>query len=132
MTLSPDNVKKSYHDILSYLIGDTPENGACGINIVEQFKPEDNSRVAVPRNINAAFLISLSGDDHSIYNAAKEYLEEMESDPLWTNLVTFYREGLCLLLKEFRDFCSNSNNGVERVEELRAKLAQQKETQEPL
>jgi hypothetical protein len=60
MTLSPDNIKESYHDILSYLIGDGPGNGACGIDIVGQFQPEDNSRVAVPRNINAAFLISLS------------------------------------------------------------------------
>ena len=128
MALSPDSIKKSYHDILSCLIGDGPENGVCGINIVEQFQPEDNSRVAVPRNINAAFLISLSGDGHSRYTAAMAYLEEMENDPLWTNLVTFYREGLSLLLKEFRNFCSNSNNGVERVERLRKKLIQQKDS----
>jgi hypothetical protein len=127
MTVSPDNVKRAYHDILSSLIGDGPGNGACGINIVGQFQPESNSRVAVPRNINAAFLISLSGDGHSSYSAAVEYLEEMENDPLWTNLVTFYREGLSLLLKEFLDFCSNSNNGVERVEALRAKLSQRKD-----
>ena len=127
MTLFPDNIKKSYQDILRCLIGDGTKNGVCGINIVEQFQPEDNSRVAIPRNINAAFLISLSGEDHSRYTAAMEYLEEMENDPLWTNLVTFYREGFGLLLKEFRDFCSNSNNGIERVEELRVKLAQQKE-----
>ena len=124
---SPDNIKKSYQDILRCLIGDGTKNGVCGINIVEQFQPEDNSRVAIPRNINAAFLISLSGEDHYRYTVAMEYLEEMENDPLWTNLVTFYREGLSLLLKEFRDFCSNSNNGIERVEELRVKLAQQKE-----
>ncbi|MHC4138453.1 MAG: hypothetical protein ACYSR1_01115, partial [Planctomycetota bacterium] len=127
MTYSPDNTKKSYQDILRSLIGDGTKNGVCGINIVEQFQPEDNSRAAIPRNINAAFLISLSGDDHSMYNAAVEYLEEMENDPLWTNLVIFYREGLSLLLKEFLDFCSNSNNGIERVEELKAKLVQQKE-----
>ncbi len=127
MTLSPDNVKEAYHDILSFLIGDKLGNGACGINIVEQFQPEENSRIAVPRNINAAFLISLSGDNHSRYTAAMEYLEEMQNDPLWTNLVTFYREGLGLLIKEFREFCSDSNNGEERVEELRAKLTQEKE-----
>jgi hypothetical protein len=126
MTVSPYNVKRAYHDILSCLIGDGPENGACGIDIVGQFQPEDNSRVAVPRNINAAFLISLSGDGHSRYTAAVAYLEEMENDPLWTNLVTFCKEVLSLLLKEFRDFCSNSSNGVERVERLRKKLIQQK------
>ena len=128
MTLSPDNIKTAYHDILSCLIGNESKDGTCGVNIVEQFQPEDNCRVAVSRNINAAFLISLSGDNHSRYTVAMEYLEKMEKDPLWTNLVTFYREGLSLLLKEFQDFCSKSNNGVERVEELRAGLAQQKES----
>jgi hypothetical protein len=127
MTLSPDNTKKVYHDIIRCLIGDGSKDGVCGINIVEQFQPEDNRRVAIPRNINAAFLISLSGEDHSRFTKAMEYLEEMENDPLWTNLVSFYREGLGLLLNEFRGFCSNGNNGAKRVEELRAKLAQQKE-----
>ena len=127
MTLSTGNIIKAYQDILSCLIGNGSENGACGIDISGQFQPEDNSRVAVPRNVNAAFLISLSGDGHSRNTAAVEYLEEMENDPLWTNLVTFYREGLSLLLKEFRDFCSNNNNGVERVEAFVSKLAQQKD-----
>ena len=127
MTVSLDNVKKTYHDILRCIIGDGSEDGACGANIVAQFQPEDNSRVAVPRNINAAFLISLSGDDHSRYTAAMEYLEEMEKDPLWTNLVTFYREGLSLLLNEFSVFCFKNNNSIESLEGLRAKLAQQKE-----
>ena len=128
MTLSQDKIEKSYHDIISCLVGDGPENGACGIDIVGQFQPEDSSRVAVPRNVNAAFLISLSGDGHSRYTAAVEYLEEMENDPLWTNLVTFYREGIHLLLNEFWDFCSSGNNGVERVEALITKLSQQKES----
>ncbi|GAX60883.1 trehalose-6-phosphatase [Candidatus Scalindua japonica] len=126
MTLSPEDVIKAYHDIIFCLIGDVSENGACGIDIVAQFKPYDNSRVAVPRNINAAFLISLSGNNHSEYNTAIEYLKEMKSDPLWTNLVTFYREGLCLLLKEFQNFCSNSSDGVARTEELMTKLARHK------
>ena len=128
MTLSQDKIEKSYHDIISCLVGDGPENGVCGIDIVGQFQPEDSSRVAVPRNVNAAFLISLSGDGHSRYTAAVEYLEEMENDPLWTNLVTFYREGIHLLLNEFWDFCSSGNNGVERVEALITKLSQQKES----
>ena len=125
MTLSTDNIIEAYRDILSCLIGDGLVTGACGINIVEQFQPKDNSREAIPRNVNAAFLISLSGDGHSTYAAAVEYLDEIENDPLWTNLVTFYKEGLSLLLKEFQDFCSNNNNDVDRVKAFVAKLAQQ-------
>ena len=55
MTLSTGDIIKAYHDILSCLIGDGLVNGACGINIVEQFQPKDNSREAIPRNVNAAF-----------------------------------------------------------------------------
>ncbi|MCP4269056.1 MAG: hypothetical protein GY777_26365 [Candidatus Brocadiaceae bacterium] len=128
MTLSPGNTKRIYHDIISCLIGDGSKDGACGISIVEQFQPEDNRRVAIPRNINAAFLISLSGEDHSKFTTATEYLEEIENDPLWTNLVSFYREGLGLLLEEFQDFCSNNSDSIERVEKLRTKFAQQKES----
>ncbi|GJQ60350.1 MAG: hypothetical protein D8M57_10515 [Candidatus Scalindua sp. AMX11] len=127
MTLSPENAKKAYHTIISCLIGDGSKNGICGINSVGQFDPEDSGRVAIPRNINAAFLISLSGEGHSCYTRAKEYLEEMESDPLWTNLVTFYREGLSLLLEEFQGFCSISNNRAEKVERLEKTLREQKE-----
>ncbi len=65
MTFSSNNAKKAYHDIIGYLIGDGSKDGICGINIIEQFQPEDNSRLSVPRNINAAFLIILSGNDHS-------------------------------------------------------------------
>ena len=126
MTLSPENMKKTYHDIISCLIGGDSNNGACGINIVGQFQPDDNIRASIPRNINAAFLISLSGDGHSMYTAAMEYLKEMECDPLWSNLVSFFREGLGLLLEEFQDFCT-SNDGEERVVKLRDKLLQQKE-----
>ena len=106
MTLYSDNAKKAYHDIIGCLIGDGSKDGICGINIIEQFQPEDNSRSAVPRNINAAFLIILSGDSRSRYHEAVGYLEETGNDPLWTPLVEFYKDGLDLLLKEFEGFCS--------------------------
>ncbi|MCP4990313.1 MAG: hypothetical protein GY928_31040 [Colwellia sp.] len=128
MTLSEDNTKKAYHEILSYLIGNGSKNGACGINVVAQFQPEDNSRVAIPRNINAAFLITLSGDGHPGYTRAMEYLEEMENDPLWTNLVAFYRNGIGLLLGEFQHFHTTGKNSTDKVERLREKLIKKKES----
>ena len=45
MTFSSNNTKKAYHDIIGYLIGDGSKDGICGINIIEQFQPEDNSRL---------------------------------------------------------------------------------------
>lgn len=118
MTLYSDNIKKAYRDIIGCFIGDGSKDGICGINIIEQFQPEDDSRLSVPRNINAAFLIILSGNDHSKYHEAVGYLEETGNDPFWTPLVEFYKEGLDLLLKEFEGFCSDNGNGAERVKKF--------------
>ena len=48
MTLYSDNAKKAYRDIIGYLIGDGSKDGICGINIIEQFQPEDDSRLPFP------------------------------------------------------------------------------------
>ena len=124
MTLYSDNAKKAYRDIIGYLIGDGSKDGICGINVFEQFQLEDNSQLSVPRNINAAFLIILSGNDHSKYHEAVGYLEETGNDPLWTPLVEFYKEGFELLLREFEDFCSDNGNGAERVKKFLERMIQ--------
>ena len=124
MRLYSDNAKKAYRDIIGCLIGDGSKDGICGINIIEQFQPEDNSRLSVPRNINAAFLIILSGNDHSKYHEAVGYLEEIGNDPLWTPLVEFYKDGFDLLLREFEGFCSDNGNGAERVKKFLERMIQ--------
>lgn len=123
MTLSLNKVKEAFQDIIRCLIGDGFKVGACGLNITCQFQPEAEEHFYIPRNINAAFLITLTGKNHLRYSEAKEYLNEMENDPLWTPLVTFYKEGLNLLLTEFQGFCSNHDSGIEIVKRLRGKIA---------
>ncbi|MBS1257981.1 MAG: hypothetical protein MAG551_01034 [Candidatus Scalindua arabica] len=118
------NSKKAYHDIVSCLIGNGSKDGICGIDIIEQFKPEDNSRLAIPRNINAAFLVILSGGGNSRYHEAVGFMEETGRDPLWTPLVEFYTDGLDLLLKEFEGFCTNDSNGAERVRKFLERMIQ--------
>jgi hypothetical protein len=125
----PRWTKKAFQEIIGYITGDGSKAAACGIDISEQFQPQfqpdEVGHFSVPRNINASFLIALSGEDHPAYEVAKQYLEEMEKDPLWTNLIVFYKEGLELLLKEFQGFCSGGTGAV-KVKRLREKLKQAK------
>ncbi len=130
MTSSTDKIREIFHDIIGYLVGYDSTNSACGININEQFRPEDNSRLAIPRNINAAFLILLSGENHPRYLESKEYIEEWRNDPIWAKLINFYREGNSLLLEEFQDFYLNNSN-AEIIEKLRDRIKQHQESSCP-
>jgi hypothetical protein len=110
-------VKKAYEEIMYCIIGNDAGAGACGVNITNQFQPDDDNHLSVPRNINAAFLISLTGAEHPRYNEAVRYLEEMEIDPCWGTMTSFYREGIDRLEKEFHEFLES--RGREQVEKLR-------------
>ncbi len=114
--LSTEQVKEIFQDIISLLIGGGSKEGACGINIVDQFIPRSEERFSIPRNINAAFLIFLAGKSHPKFVEAKEYFEEMENDPLWSKLVCFYKGGLERMLNEFYGFCLKESFGWEKVQ----------------
>lgn len=128
MTLSANEAKEAFQYVIGHLIGDGAKGGSCGINITAQFQPETEEHLFVPQNINAAFLISLSGENHPRYTEAKEYLEEMENNPLWTKLVIFYREGISFLLEEFKGFYSSDRREAERIEKLGEKIIKHMET----
>ncbi|MDH3974429.1 MAG: hypothetical protein OEV42_09145 [Deltaproteobacteria bacterium] len=98
---------KRYDNIISLLIGDDSKEGACSINISKQFNPGESGRLSIPGNLNAAFLICLSAENHPRYGEALAYLKEMEYDPLWKHIASFYREGLERLPAEFREFAHN-------------------------
>jgi hypothetical protein len=84
---SPDRSKQPFHEIVGYITGVNSTVAACGLNVAEQFQPDENGHFSVPRNINAAFLVALSGENHPRFVEAKQYLDEMEKDPLWSSLV---------------------------------------------
>lgn len=113
---SESDIRKNYNEIISAVVGDTNNIGLCGINISKQFKPGDRAHISVPRNINAAFLITLSGKKHDRHSDALDYLREMEADPVWAEVVSFYRKGLSVLPTEFHE--SNSD----KIETVSMKL----------
>ena len=101
--LPPSETARVFREIMAFIVGDGVK-GACGIDVTKQFRPESEADLHVPQNINAAFLIALCGENHPNAEAAREYLDEMAENPLWTHVADFYREGLKLLTDEFGVF----------------------------
>lgn len=100
---SKSDMLKIYDEIISCIVGDTNNAGFCGIDISRQFQPGERNHLSVPKSINAAFLIGLSGEKHDRYCDAMDYLKEMEVDPVWAEVVSFYRKGLSFLPAEFHE-----------------------------
>jgi hypothetical protein len=81
-----------------------------GINITKQFTPEINDSVSIARNINAAFLITLSGKTHPLYGMGIEYLNSFENDPEWGKAADFYNQGHNLIDSEISQQCTGDKN----------------------
>lgn len=59
------------------------QESLTGINIDDLYKPKEDSDESLVRNINAAFLICLSGDAHPKYHEAENYLSKIKKHPSW-------------------------------------------------
>lgn len=61
-------------------------------------------------------------------------MEEMENNLLWNRIASFYREGLCLLTDEFKDFCTSSGGAevTEIIQMIKSKNASPDMLQEGL
>ncbi len=69
---------------------------------VYQFNPDDRSETGVLRSLNAAFLVTLCGRNHPLFDRAEQWLEELKSSPEWGEIAEFYRQGKQEVLEEIR------------------------------
>ena len=76
-----------------------------GFAASDQFHPEENGEAEIARNLNAAFLIVLSGSQNSLFEQADEYLETMKGDKKWAESATFYSEGVRRIIGEISEAC---------------------------
>jgi len=76
-----------------------------GLAAADQFRPEEKGDEEVARNLNAAFLIVLSGPAHSLFEEAGEYLEILKADKRWREIATFYAEGVRRITREVSEAC---------------------------
>jgi hypothetical protein len=88
-------MKNKFEEIIKYIIsGGNGEDLFTQINIPDSFQTEEDEGVSIARNLNAAFLVLLSGETHTLYNEAARYLENFGSHPSWEKTVRFYKEGI--------------------------------------
>jgi len=81
--------------ILRRMVDETDGNSPLsGISVSNQFRPEEKRDGEVARNLNAAFLIGLSGPAHPLYRQACRYLHVLLENRAWAETASFFREGL--------------------------------------
>ncbi len=76
-----------------------------GFAAADQFRPEEKGDEEVGQNLNAAFLIVLSGSQHSLFEQAGEYLDTLKGDTKWVEIATFYSEGVRRITREISEAC---------------------------
>jgi len=79
---------KSFNPIIHYLT--SQPDFLPGFR--EQFRPQERGPHVAARNLNAAFLIALSGSRLS--HPARGYLASMSADPDWNNTARFYLDAI--------------------------------------
>jgi hypothetical protein len=113
--ISPIN---AFQEIVAYLSSFSSVQEGYRIEITDQFVPEEQAGPAIARNINAAFLIILSGQEHPKYNEAAAYLKGKGADPAWRTSVRFYSGGLETVAKEFEAFAEADSEVSGRISHL--------------
>ncbi|GBD97756.1 MAG TPA: hypothetical protein ENG83_12965 [Nitrospirae bacterium] len=99
-------MKQKFETIIKHLTGAAEsDESPVEIQIPAQFRPGEEESTAISRNLNAAFLIALSGETHPLYSRADNYLRNFEAHPSWEIIVRFYREGLELIHSEISNRC---------------------------
>ncbi|GBE41716.1 hypothetical protein BMS3Bbin09_01624 [bacterium BMS3Bbin09] len=112
-------MKQKFEAIIKYIIsGGNGDELFAKINIPCEFRTEEDENASVARNLNAAFLVLLSGESHSLYNDALHYMENFGSHPSWEKTVCFYNEGIRLISSEISNRCYDSRAFEKELNDL--------------
>ena len=99
-------MKKIFSTLVRALVeGTRTTPPLAGFRAGEQFIPDRNGNMDVARNINAAFLILLSGGDHGLFKAAEKYLDALRPQEEWGNIAQFMKQGVTLIHGEIETLC---------------------------
>ena len=110
---------EQFEFIIAKLICPREEKETFSIfNILEQFNEECAGKADIARALNAAFLISLSGNNHPEFERANRFLSNMIDSPDWEDTVRFYLKGIELVRLEIESACRHDPNFSDRLEAL--------------
>ncbi len=108
-----------FQTIIGYLVGKNDnKESLTGINISNLFHPDEDSDVSVARNINATFLICLSGKTHPLYHEAEHYLSKMQQHPSLGEIASFFLKGLSIIHWEISSIRLNGSSTEKNLNEL--------------
>ncbi|MBW1732920.1 MAG: hypothetical protein JRJ71_00775 [Deltaproteobacteria bacterium] len=94
-------MKSSFGDMVRQVIERSGEGRPLsGFVASDQFDPGERGDEAVARNLNAAFLIALSGPGHPRHEQAVQYLDLLEKGRRWARIASFYAGGLLRIGRE--------------------------------
>ncbi len=112
-------MKKKFENIIKHLIcTNKEEEPITGIDIAEQFRPEETTREATFRNLNAAFLISLCGSSHQFYSEAEHFLKDLKKQPAWKDAIDFFSRCRSLIIEEIEERCTKDRDFRENLDQL--------------
>ena len=110
-----------FEETIALIIGDGKVSmPKCGVDVSGALRTGrigEETRHDVARNLNAAFLIKLSGARHPRFKEADSTLDSLGSDPLWGSVVTSYGRAAELIRTEFLE-CSGQGDTLERAKEF--------------
>jgi len=129
-------MKKYFTSIISTLLQPKKEKDTFSIfDPTLQFDEKRTDKAGIAQSLNAAFLIGLADGKHPELRRAKRFLARMKDSPEWTEIATFYLNGVRLVHKEIEGVCTNDRDFSHRLKTLSQWMSQNKnlsETQETI
>jgi len=111
-------MKKEFETVINCLISNGENEPLTGIDIAEQFCPEETTREATFRNLNAAFLISLCGSSHQLYSEAEHFIKDLKKQPDWKGAIDFFGRCRSLIIEEIEERCTKDRDFRENLDHL--------------
>jgi len=112
-------MKEHFISIISTLLQPKREKGTFSIfDPTLQFDEKRTDKAGIAQSLNAAFLITLADRKHPELSRAKRFLALMKDSPEWTEIATFYLNGIGLIHREIESICKNDPHFSERLRAL--------------
>ncbi|MDA3940806.1 MAG: hypothetical protein PF693_16100 [Spirochaetia bacterium] len=89
-----------------------------GSSAIDGFNSLAENRNSICRSLNSAFIISLSGNNHTEFTNANGYLQRMQKDKTYGSLAQFLSRGLKLIADEIEKRVNTDTDFASRLSEL--------------
>jgi hypothetical protein len=127
-------MKEHFTSVIYTLLQPKKGKGTFSIfDPTQQLDEKCTDKAGIAQSLNAAFLIGLADGKHPELRRAKRFLTRMKDSPEWTEIATFYLNGIRLVHKEIESVCTNDQDFSHRLKTLSKWMSQNKnlsETQE--